>query len=352
MGLWKDEHVEEEVAWFGKMRGFALCLQETWRLGNTLEEHEGCILMNTGPEKKLCRRGSLGVAILLSKEAKEAWKAAGSQIMRYGLRVMATRLRVRGWQKDVELTIFLVSSYSPVGDAPQEEREEYFVNLQQAYDDCGASEILVCGMDANGSVGRRSIHDDPHQPGRDQVRGPYGLVHENKAGQELCTMLGMNEMCLPSTFFRKKVFGSWTHPGSRREHQLDHFTVKQKDLKRVRNAGRVGLRGKNSDHFAVRLELELATYKKQAEPQKRIDRSALQNSSTRVLFLDAVKQNMARPMAELNPIAKLEQCLREAGEATLVSKTKRDKSWYAAQAHVLEPLITGRATRQTLCTRS
>jgi hypothetical protein len=340
MGLWKDEHLEECVTWFTKLRGFALCLQETWKLKDTLEDHKGCVLMNTGPDNKLCRRGSLGVGILLSREAKEAWKAAGSQVHCYGLRVIATRLQVQG-RKGAVVTIFLVSAYSPIGNAPQAERDDYLANLQRAYNDCGPSEVLVNGMDANASVGRRSRHDDPHQPGRDQVRGPHGLLHENKAGQELCTLLGTNQLCLPSTFFRKKQYGTWHSPFSKRWHQLDHFAVKQSDLRRVRNAGRVGLPGKSSDHFAVRVTVDLRTIKKQVKAEPRIDRSMLHDPKQRECFLDAVKQEMDKP-SELNDVAKLEQSLRTAAQATLVSKTKRDKSWYAAAADVLEPLIAAR----------
>jgi hypothetical protein len=101
------------------------------------------------------------------------------------------------------------------------------------------------------------------------------------------------------------------------------------------------LPGKDSDHFAVRLTLDLRPIKKTTKREPRIDRAALQDSTTRGLFLGKVKEEMAKDIP-FNPVAKLQHCLREAAAATLVTKTKRDKSWYKAAADVLEPLIAAR----------
>ena len=73
--------MEEMLAWIRTLKGvYAACLQETWKLGDTVEENTGCVLLNHGPEVKLCKRGSLGVAILLSPSAQKAWEKAGSLI--------------------------------------------------------------------------------------------------------------------------------------------------------------------------------------------------------------------------------------------------------------------------------
>ena len=91
-GLTKDEHVEEFYLWFKKLQAFAATVQESWRLKDTIEEHDEIILINHGPPEKLCKRGSLGVAIALGKEARKAWEQAGSVILHFGLRILAIRL--------------------------------------------------------------------------------------------------------------------------------------------------------------------------------------------------------------------------------------------------------------------
>ena len=110
--------------------------------------------------------------------------------------------------------------------------------MQQCIAACGRNEILVIGTDVNASVGTRDKQNNSCAPGRDQVRGNFGINYKNKAGRELVSLLGINELCLPSTFFRKRKYATWTNPCNKLDHQLDHFIVRQADLKRVLDAGR------------------------------------------------------------------------------------------------------------------
>ena len=51
-GMAKDEQIEEFDSWFKRLRADAACLQETWKLGNTTEDHNGTLILNHGPQKK------------------------------------------------------------------------------------------------------------------------------------------------------------------------------------------------------------------------------------------------------------------------------------------------------------
>jgi hypothetical protein len=136
-GLQKDEYVEEMLAWIRTLKGvYAACLQETWnsKLGDTVEENTGFVLLNHGPEVKLCKRGSLGVAILLSSGLK-AWEKAGSQVLHYGRRIIATRLSLTD-NEEREVVVFLFSAYAPIGAAASEERSEYAQHLQACINEC------------------------------------------------------------------------------------------------------------------------------------------------------------------------------------------------------------------------
>jgi len=61
----------------------SICLQETWRTGNSNLEHDGCVILNSGldPGAVKSRRGEQGVGIALSKSAVAAWKSAGSYVV-------------------------------------------------------------------------------------------------------------------------------------------------------------------------------------------------------------------------------------------------------------------------------
>ena len=112
-GLARAEHIEECINWTEERKAWATCLQETWILKNTIYEHNNSTIINHGPPEKLCRRGSLGVAIVLNQDARKAWEAAGSQRLYFGIRILAIRLKINSDDKRKSTTIFLVSAYAP-----------------------------------------------------------------------------------------------------------------------------------------------------------------------------------------------------------------------------------------------
>ena len=88
----KPEYQEKCIAWVRELNGYAACLQETWMLGDTDEELHKYVILNHGPPAKLCKRGSLGVAIMLFPPALQAWVRAGNVRQHFGLRIIAVRL--------------------------------------------------------------------------------------------------------------------------------------------------------------------------------------------------------------------------------------------------------------------
>ena len=170
--------------------------------------------------------------------------------------------------------------------------------------------------DANASPGVRKKHDDPFAPGRDKVRGPFGMVHENNAGQDLCSILGTNELCLATeistTFFRHKRYATWRHPCSKLWHQLDHCVVRQKDLKRVLNARVMGLLGKDSDHMAISLKLRIGKGLKRKRTDKqikarRIDRGLLKVPEVATQFRARVVQEMSTDRGQTTELSQLQE---------------------------------------------
>ena len=172
---------------------------------------------------------------------------------------------------------------------------------QRCYESLGRSEILVEGPDANASLGVRDRHDNYEAIGRDRVMGQYGIPHVNAAGRALLHMLGMHELCVPTSYFQKTSRGTcvesshttWRHPGRKSPFQLDYFIMRQADLKRVRDAG-VWKQGVDSDHKAIFLKLELAQkFNGPREPRKQcVDRRLLEDPSVRSTWRAAVSRNV------------------------------------------------------------
>ena len=124
----------------------------------------------------------------------------------FGIHIIAVRLHVKD-SNGKELKLDLVSVYSPIGAAPEEERQSYAAQLQKCIDACANDEGYRHGYRQPMQLPETVINTTTHllQIGI-QVRGLNGVPFANKAGQELCTMLGANELCLclPTTCFRHR----------------------------------------------------------------------------------------------------------------------------------------------------
>ena len=76
-GLKSETRLDELFAVIKSRNILAACIQETWRSGSEVIEHDECRLITVGLEDiDQCRRGSQGVGIALSAQGADAWKAA------------------------------------------------------------------------------------------------------------------------------------------------------------------------------------------------------------------------------------------------------------------------------------
>jgi hypothetical protein len=356
-GIWKDEQLEESVSWMERGNAWAVGLQETWRTGDAIDQHRGYTILTHGPHQKLCSRGSLGVAIALNRDAHQAWEKAGSQVLHYGPRIIATRLELQDTY-DKPFNIFIASAYAPTSNATADERTQFANDLQRCINVCGKHEVLVMCADTNASCGIRSKHDDPFEAGRDQVRGPHGTPYQNNAGRELVSHLATNQLCLPTTYFKKRTYCTWTNPCSKVGHQIDHFIMKQGDLKRVRNAGYYGRLGQLSDHAFVRIKIAIGRELKVRRPDRpkvRIDRSLLKIVETRNAFNQAVKEIYTAPVDKPGEpstrMTRLVSSLQAAAKETLTTPARQQPGWFEVATSSLEPAVLARNEAQRVYTR-
>jgi hypothetical protein len=92
----KEEKKEEIILRMVQRNLWAATLQETWRIGDNTWENGGLTFIHYGLSEKPCKRGALGVAIVLSSEARKAWECSGSKILYFGPMILATCLRLHG----------------------------------------------------------------------------------------------------------------------------------------------------------------------------------------------------------------------------------------------------------------
>ena len=222
-GLKSDTRLEELFASVGRCKTFAACLQETWQCGNETLENGSYRLIHAGlGANEQSRRGSQGVAIVLSARGVDSWKAAGSITHQdLGARVVATRLLVHDMNKR-DVGVFLVSAYAPVGTADNSAWDDFFDNLDRCNARKQRGDILLIGADTNSSMGCKGSIDERIVTPQQHPLGQFGLQHTNNAGERFVSYLAVKNLVTLTTFFRKRQYGTWMHPRSKLPHQIDH----------------------------------------------------------------------------------------------------------------------------------
>jgi len=352
--------VEQAKEWSRKNGSFVTCWQESWRaedhygLDNE-ESDDGWTYLWHGRPKKRCHRGSEGVGIFISPEAKAGWMDAGgdSEVNRltYGNRILATRINVED-SKGRKRRLFIASAYAPqYHDA--DEMDTFYESLQECFDAVKPNETLVMSIDANAALGVRNKKvrkgDSVHK-----VLGPHGIHRVNKAGKDMYELLAANELCCASTFFESKRgrYATWFHPATGHGFQNDHMFVRQRDLKLVYGCSAQLRKGANTDHLPVRLNLSLTTSmakrRERQGPRPRVDRSLLQEEEFQDLWLAAVERELAETRHDdtHNSYDKLCFALKAAAEEVLMVAKTPMPSWFQAAQQQLWPAIEKRDRRQ------
>eukprot|EP00111_Clytia_hemisphaerica_P012731 TCONS_00037465-protein len=130
-GLKSAERIYELSTQIKRQNTFALCVQESWRSGKSIELVNDCtfLLHGLNESDNKSKRGQGGVGIVLSKTATQAWKEAGSSVYTdFGKRIIATRLSLKD-NRNKNIDIFLVSAYAPVRAADVAIWDSFLQNL-------------------------------------------------------------------------------------------------------------------------------------------------------------------------------------------------------------------------------
>ena len=168
-------------------------------------------------------------------------------------------------------TIF--SAYAPTQVASSEDKDEFYLLLEEALRKSPTSDSLLILGDFNARVGCNSA-------AWESVLGPHSIGSMNENGQRLLEFCANHKMCIPSTFFKGTVKSkvTWMHPRSKHWHQLDHILVQRQHLKLVTHCRSLhSANCNNSDHTLVRCKVKLQPKKlhyTKPKPNAAIDTTA------------------------------------------------------------------------------
>lgn len=252
-GLKTNGRIDELVHVLQERRAFLACVQETWRCGSDDVVCGDWTFLGVGPEQQR-GRGSQGVGIFLSPRATTALRLGGTEVHRESPRVMAVRLQVHDGRSKRQLGAFVLNSYAPVSTSPEEEWVDYYASVDRALSYKRPDDVFVWCCDANASMGT----DQRTHPEHTGAVGGFGLAHTNASGRRLRTYLELQQFTSIGTHFRKRFYGTWTHPRSRLPHQIDHVITACRDRKRFLDAGSCAGQLLDSDHRGLMCKLRVA----------------------------------------------------------------------------------------------
>jgi hypothetical protein len=118
--------------------------------------------------------------------------------------------------------------------APQPEWDNFFTGWDLTRDTAKAGDIVVTCGDFNSSMGNNLACNKAEIDSREMRQraveasgglGPFGEPHRNNAGRRLSSHTASKGMVTCSTYFDKKQYTTWTHPRSKKGHQLDQAVV-------------------------------------------------------------------------------------------------------------------------------
>ena len=104
----------------------------------------------------------------------------------------------------------MVQAYALTNDAMDEEKDEFYNQLQDTVSSCNRNDMIVVMRDLNAKVRNNNTN-------REEVMGKFGVSVVNKNGERLCDFCSANGFIITGTIFRHKDIHklTWRSPGGR-----------------------------------------------------------------------------------------------------------------------------------------
>ena len=197
-----------EVADLMEQKGVdILCVQETRLKG----EKARCI--DGGYEMWYCGSENKrnGVGCILKKEhvdrVVELWRVTD--------RIICLKMELDGVMLNV------ISAYAPQVGCIREEKEAFWLDLDETVEKIPKNERVVVGAYLNGHVGKGNN-------GHEECMGRHGLRKRNNEGQAVVDFAKRMELAITNTYFVKKPAYRVTYNSGGRSSQVDYIKVRRR----------------------------------------------------------------------------------------------------------------------------
>ena len=329
----------------------AVCLQETWRLGDDEFYIDSYRVIMKGNTTKTNEMGHVmgGVCIILSPELDAAHKLALNKKIslpknhKHEGRLVGVHLhfnkrdshgkRVKGVMK-----IVLCSIYHPVDSR---EHEDFNGTTQTILNRLGNETQIIFGQDINCNIGVAPSKEDPFRC----TVGPHGLNNRNHKGTKFLQHLCALNMKVANSFFIKDNYATWKNfkPSNQSYHMLDVFSVSNTLFKHVKDCGTTRFGSDCTDHTATSITLNINSIAIQAKQRNknthRPDWHRITNDEeTKQLF----NFNLSTELQH-NDLRDDYTCffelVKKTAEATATKPEKKVNAWFTMNKDTLQPAI-------------
>nr|KAG5712555.1 hypothetical protein BaRGS_011529 [Batillaria attramentaria] len=239
-------------------------------------------------------------------------------------RILSARFNSKGRK------VTILQCYAPTNVADEEEKENFYEQLQAALDKAPRRDLKILMGDLNAKVGTDNTD-------RELIMGKHGTGTQNENGELFTEFCTTNDLVIGGTIFPHKTIHktTWTSPDGRTVNQIDHITIGRKwrrsllDVRAKRGADAA------SDHHLViaAIKIKLKAYRDQADrPSHKYNVHSLKESVKTNAFRCELRNRFSA--LDTLPEETIEEHwhdLRETWTATcrevLGKKTRQHKEW-------------------------
>jgi endonuclease/exonuclease/phosphatase family metal-dependent hydrolase len=147
--------------------------------------------------------------------------------------------------------LLLITAYAPTLSYPPEDKDIFYHQLYEAVQKGKKDKLIILG-DFNARVGSNF-------KSWSNVLGPYGTGKINENGERLLTFCSENNLMITNTIFKQPACrkGTWIHPRSKQEHQIDYIITRQSDRADILSTRVMRGANCNTDHLLLRSKVRL-----------------------------------------------------------------------------------------------
>ena len=242
-----------------------------------------------------------GVAIMLNEEMSKYVE----KVYYVNERIIALRLKISN------IRMGIIQVYAPQQGRPTAEKDKFYNDLQETYDDMNCTENTIIMGDLNGHVGT-------NRDGIENVIGAHSIGDTNEEGRRVIDFCVRNSLTIMNTCFKHRESHKWTwYRWDDRQKRYRSKTMidlvlasKRKAINDVKAIPSVSMDG---DHRMVVIKMKIDKPKKtKTEKKKRFMVENLNNSEVRESYKGKLTDNFNENKDRSNNIEHEWEKFREA----------------------------------------